>query len=78
MVKSPLWLQKISDRDLKKLLGGIIDVTNPDGGFSHMITTYPDVCHHLDIWYGKYPPKVGFEMMSMDVFREASLRWLGL
>ena len=66
----PLWVQKLSDEQLKEMLSYTQDIEILGG------TDNEKVLNITEIWYDQ---KVGIERLmafSIDVCKEAALRWV--
>ena len=65
----PLWVQKLSDKQLKEMLVYVDDMERVGG------TQEEKVLNIIETWYDQ---KVGLEKLlafSIDVWKEAAIRW---
>lgn len=68
-MKRPLWVQKLSDKQLKEMLVYVEDMERAGG------TQEEKVLNIIETWYDQ---KVGLEKLlafSIDVWKEAAFRW---
>lgn len=65
----PLWVQKLSDEQLNELLQYIQDIE------ASGVVNSEKVRHIINTWYDDKVGLIGVTAFSIDVWKEAALRW---